>query len=114
MRREIPEETGLAPVLFGEMPDGLFLADASDREVEPQDPRVTEPATTMKSLVLYGSTMPLTNAHIRVTPFFQQSLYYVRVETFNGDMQEALQKAKPMLGETVLNTVEIKSETPTS
>lgn len=49
MRREIPEETGLASVLFGEMPDGLFLADAPDREAEPENTRIGQPTMILKN-----------------------------------------------------------------
>jgi hypothetical protein len=63
----------------------------------------------MKSLILYGSPIKLTNAHKLVTTnaTFKQPAYYVRADLFHGGIDSALQKAKPMTGETVLNTVEI-------
>lgn len=65
-----------------------------------------------KSLILYGAEQPLTNSHKLVTGWRNQPEYYVRAETFNGDCREALDKSKPMEGETVLNTVDIsKSQT---
>jgi hypothetical protein len=63
----------------------------------------------MKSLILYGSPKKLTNAHKLVTVHttFKQPEYYVRADLFHGGIDAALEKAKPMTGETVLNTVEI-------
>jgi len=64
----------------------------------------------MKSLILYGSRKKLTNAHKPVTvtregqEIGRQPEYYVRADLFNGDIDEALDKAKPMEGELVLNT----------
>ena len=63
-----------------------------------------------KSLILYGSPIKLTNAHKLVTvtnTTFKQPAYYVRADLFHGGIDAALEKAKPMTGETVLNTVEI-------
>lgn len=67
----------------------------------------------MKSLILYGSPTKLTNAHKPVTvgtvpPRGQPQIpYFVRADTFNGDIDSALEHAKPMEGETVLNTVPV-------
>lgn len=66
-----------------------------------------------KSLILYGSPTKLTNAHKPVTvgtvpPRGQpQPPYFVRAETFNGDIEVALDNAKPMEGEILLNTVPV-------
>ena len=62
----------------------------------------------MKSLIIYGSQTKLTNVHKLVTGP-KQPKYFVRVNQFNGDMTQALEKAKPMTGETVLNTVEVET-----
>lgn len=65
----------------------------------------------MKSLILYGSATKLSKAHYRVTRHgsnrFPTPLYFVRAQVFNGDVEAALSKAKPLPGETVLNTVEL-------
>ena len=68
----------------------------------------------VRSLILYGSPTKLSNAHKLVTVPPQpphgakrQPDYFVRVDTFNGSMDAALDAAKPMPGETVLNTVEV-------
>jgi len=62
----------------------------------------------MKSLIVYGCFSKLTNAHKRVTnPKAGQPFYYVRVKVVAGDCSEALGHAKPMTGETVLNTIDI-------
>lgn len=60
----------------------------------------------MKSIVLYGSSTKLTKAHKRVHGM-KQHPYYVRMKEVDGDMGNALSKAKPLFGETVLNTVPI-------
>jgi len=65
----------------------------------------------VRSLILYGSKVKLTNSHKLVTGWRNQPDYYVRVDTFNGDYPEALDKAKPMEGETVLNTVPLEETT---
>lgn len=59
-----------------------------------------------KSLILYGSPQKLTGAH-KLASHSNQPEYYVRVDTFNGDYQEAIENADPMEGETVLNSVPI-------
>lgn len=66
----------------------------------------------MKSLIIYGSHTKLTNAHKPVIPQtpFAVGQYFVRTESFNGDYPEALEKAKPMEGETVLNSVPLTPE----
>lgn len=67
----------------------------------------------MKSLILYGSRVKLTNAHKLVTTQVNSPLetnqpkYYVRAKVFNGDADTALLRSKPAVGETVLNTIEI-------
>lgn len=59
-----------------------------------------------KSLILYGSEVKLSNAHKCVTNP-QQPSYYVRADLFHGDHGQALDKARPIFGECVLNTVPI-------
>ena len=69
----------------------------------------------MNSIILYGSMHKLTNAHKPVHSKstggklrrggFQQTPYYVRMKVVPFDMATALDKAKPMIGETVLNTI---------
>lgn len=61
----------------------------------------------MKSAILYGSRVKLTGAHKPVfTPRNgKRAEYYVRVKVVDLDINEALLKARPMVGETVLNTV---------
>ena len=67
----------------------------------------------MKSLILYGARKKLTKAHTLVSwkphgkTHVVQPKYYVRVSQFDGDDLSALANAKPMKGESVLNTVEI-------
>ncbi len=70
----------------------------------------------MRSAIFYGSPTKLTNAHKPVHHLSNphppnggkaQTEYYVRMDTFNGDCVGALEKAKPMDGETVLNTVDL-------
>lgn len=65
----------------------------------------------MKSLILYGSPHKLTKSHKLVTHQISSKLcpvpkYYVRAKVFHGDTLTALDKAKPLPGETILNTVE--------
>ena len=69
----------------------------------------------MKSLIIYGSRVKLTNAHKLVTSRMKpptgeaQPEYFVRVKVVNTDFETALYKhARPMSGETVLNTVPIE------
>ena len=69
---------------------------------------------SMTSLILYGSQVKLTNSHKLVTGFNGQPDYYVRVSHFNGSHKEALDKARPMPGEVVLNTVPIAEPTMTA
>ena len=66
----------------------------------------------MKSLIFYGSPRKLSNAHKPVTitrpgTMYHQPEYYVRADLVDGDCESALDKAKPMEGETVLNTVDV-------
>lgn len=70
----------------------------------------------MKCAILYGSPVKLTNAHkpvhTRGNPkpphgAKPQPAYYVRMKIINDDIVGALNKAKPLHGETVLNTVEL-------
>lgn len=56
------------------------------------------------SLILYGSKKKLSRNHWPVTDHHQPK-YYVRTKIFHGDCDEALIKAKPHQGESVLNTV---------
>lgn len=67
----------------------------------------------MKSYVLYGSPLKLTNAHKPVHSHGniggnRQPEYFVRMDTVEGGMVQALDKAKPMVGETVLNSVQLQ------
>jgi hypothetical protein len=62
---------------------------------------------SMKSLIFYASPHKLTNAHKLVT-VNKQPEYYVRVDTFNGDCVQAMEKARCMDGETMLNTVNVE------
>lgn len=70
----------------------------------------------MKTAILYGSRVKLTNAHKPVHTVGnpnpprgaeKQPAYFVRMKVTPWDLDEALLKAKPMVGETVLNTVEL-------
>lgn len=65
----------------------------------------------MKSLILYGSTTKLSKGHFKVTKAgsnrFPTVPYFVRAQVFNGDIDQALDKAKPRSGEVVLNTVPV-------
>lgn len=66
----------------------------------------------MTSLILYGCEKKLTHAHkiVKTDP-----LYFVRADLFHGSCEQALEKADPKPGETVLNTVEIYDhENPTT
>lgn len=63
----------------------------------------------MKSIVLYGCHIKLSNAHKPVHGT-NQPPYYVRMDTVEGDAVHALDKAKPLPGETVLNTVGLVPE----
>lgn len=58
----------------------------------------------MKSFIFYGSPVKHTHAHRLVTQPPQPE-YFVRAETVDGDEAQALDRAKPMMGETVLNSV---------
>ena len=70
----------------------------------------------MRSLILYGADIQLTNSHHLVTrrnshpPGAKPAQpYYVRAVVYNGDFVEAFEKGvKPMNGETFLNTVPIR------
>lgn len=67
----------------------------------------------MKSAILYGSPLKLTKAHKPVHNHGdiggnRQPEYFVRMDTVEGDVALAFDKAKPMTGETVLNTVPIR------
>ena len=57
--------------------------------------------------VLYSAKTKLSPAHQFVSCGRSGELW-IRVETTNDDIDTALTKAKPMEGETVLNTVEYK------
>ena len=56
---------------------------------------------TTKSLILYSAHSKLTRRHTRL-PYTD---VFVRVEKFDGEINKALDKAKPLPGETVLNTI---------
>jgi len=65
----------------------------------------------MKSLILYGSPVKLSNAHHLVThdtksKFGKTPRYYVRCNVCTLNLVSALDHVKPLPGETVLNTVE--------
>jgi hypothetical protein len=66
----------------------------------------------MKSLILYGSQIKLTNAHKLVTGFTGQPDYFVRATVTTDDISTALDCARPMVGEVVLNTVSIANKEP--
>jgi hypothetical protein len=66
---------------------------------------------TVKALILYGSQEKLTRMHVQVAGHGSvgghwQKPYFVRTDTFNGNCVDALEKASPMQGETVLNTID--------
>lgn len=70
----------------------------------------------MKSAIFYGSKTKLTNAHKPVHTVGNpnppngakgQPEYFVRMQTVYGDDSTALIQARPMPGETVLNSVEL-------
>lgn len=60
----------------------------------------------MKSLILYGSKTRLYQGHVEIKS--KPPKYFVRFEIFHGSTDEALSKARPQFGETVLNTVSIE------
>jgi len=74
-------------------------------------------SSLMRIAILYGSPTKLTNAHKLVSHIagpmahgaHRQPKYFVRMETMNikGDLADALDLAKPMDGEVVLNTVSL-------
>ncbi len=61
----------------------------------------------MKLLILYSACAKLTEAHTPVTTINGVTTVWVRAETYTGggSLMDALDAAKPMPGETVLNTV---------
>ncbi len=60
----------------------------------------------MHSLILYGTQSP----DKRRTSYVEVGFgYFVRAEIVNKDMVEAFYVAKPLDGETLLNTVDIKT-----
>ncbi len=61
----------------------------------------------MKTAILYGSRVKLTSAHRRVNSRGSHPDYFVRMRVVNMDLVDALYKAKPMIGEVVLNSVEL-------
>lgn len=71
----------------------------------------------MKSLILYGSRVKLTNSHKPVTvprdgqEIGQQPEYFVRAVVCNGDIDFALDHARPMVGECLLNTIPLAERT---
>jgi hypothetical protein len=58
----------------------------------------------IKSFILYSSTEKLSNAHRLVTGKGQPKIY-VRAKVVKGDIGEALASARPLKGETVLNSI---------
>ena len=63
----------------------------------------------MKTIIIYGSPKKLTRSHKPVYWLGCGFEYFVRVEKFidGGGCEEALSRAIPMEGETVLNTIDI-------
>ncbi len=59
------------------------------------------------TLILYGSPKQYSAAH-RPVRWAAWPEYYVRTEKSPFGLEEALARAKPMPGETVLNTVEVE------
>lgn len=59
------------------------------------------------AIILYGSHTPLTVAHQQITlPGYPHRSYYIRAERVSvRTLGEALDRARPIDGETVLNTV---------
>lgn len=57
----------------------------------------------MKSAVFYAARTKLTRKHNQHGR--QDNAVYVRMEVVNQDYPEAIEKAKPMDGETVLNSI---------
>lgn len=61
----------------------------------------------MTAAILYGSPTKLSNAHFPVGNMHGQN-YYVRMVIAKGfDCEGLLKHAKPLEGETVLNTVDL-------
>lgn len=58
-----------------------------------------------RTIILYGSNKQYSNAHKRVHNAGQPE-YFVRMQVHPGTLDDALAAAKPLSGETVLNTVE--------
>ena len=55
----------------------------------------------LKSLILYSAHSKLTRRHHRL-PYTD---IFVRCEKFDGNISDALNAAKPLTGETVLNSI---------
>ena len=68
---------------------------------------MTTPRSGIKSLIIYGSKVRLSNAHKLVT-VWKQPPYYVRVDSSPLSFGEALNKCKPQAGEVVLNTIPLE------
>lgn len=58
----------------------------------------------MKSIILYGSALKLTNAHKLVTVPPRQVAFFVRAELTPYDAAEAMNHAHLLPGENLLNT----------
>lgn len=61
----------------------------------------------MKTLIIYGSTVKLTPAHRLVfsSGALGQPQYWIRIIPTEGDIDIALENARPFPEETVLNVV---------
>ena len=57
-----------------------------------------------KSFILYGARLKLTNAH-KLVSHPDQPDYFVRMKASRHPFSEAIEHAKPMVGEVILNTV---------
>lgn len=65
-----------------------------------------------KSLILYGSPIKKGRSHRLVTHRRYQPEYYVRTVVVPGTCEDAFDRARPLEGEVVLNTVPITNPMP--
>lgn len=63
----------------------------------------------MKSITIYYANKKLSPMHD--AHFYPGGMFFLRVEVTEGDVTEALDKAKPMEGEILLNTVAMPGQT---
>lgn len=61
----------------------------------------------MNTLIIYGATEKLTPAHQLVFGLQGHKQYWIRIIPTKDDIDLALDRAKPLSGETVLNTVSL-------